>query len=140
MDIAPTAAPSVGREHAAIDAADHHDRNEQDRPHGPERAKFLPAAPPVVLWGAFRAAARHDGDHDAVEQRRHDARHESRHEEFGDVLLGRDGVDDQDHRGRDEDPQGAANRDRAGREPVVVAVTPQFRQRRAPERSGRRHR
>ena len=87
-----------------------------------------------------RLAAHDKRDRDAVEQGCEEPRDERRHEQLGDVLLGRDGVDDEDDRGRDEDAERAADRDRAGGEARVVAVAPQLRQRCPSERGGGRDR
>ena len=81
-----------------------------------------------------------EGDDEAIEQRGKEAGNQRRLEQLGDVLLGRDGVDDEDDGGRDEDAERAADGDRAGGEPVAVAVAPQLGQRRAPERGGGRDR
>ena len=80
------------------------------------------------------------GNGDAVEQRRHQARDQRRLEQLGDVLLGRDGIDHQDDRGRDQDAERAADRDRAGGKAAVVLVAQQLRQRRPAEGGGGRDR
>ena len=75
-----------------------------------------------------RVAAHQPGDDADVERRGEQARYQRRHEQLGDVLLGRDGVDDQDDRRRDQDAQRAADRERAGGQGLVVATAPQLRQ------------
>src|SRR5215203_1355413 len=97
----------------------------------------MPPTTTTAITRAGRWIAPHDeGDDDAVEQGGEEARDEGRLEQLGDVLLGRDGVDDKDDRRRDEDAEGAADRDRSGGEPVAVTIAPQLRQGRPPERGG----
>ena len=95
------------------------DHDQRDQQHRPDlRAAPRPRLPDCAgTGGASSGAAAHGpGDRQHVEQRRHQARHKRRHEQLGDVLLGGDGVDDQDDRRRDEDAERAADRERAGRE------------------------
>ena len=66
------------------------------------------------------APAEEDG-HEAVENGQDQPREQRGGEQLGDRLLGDDGVDHQDERRRDQDAEGAAGGDRAGRERRPVA-------------------
>ena len=83
-----------------------------------------------------RLGAHHEGDHDTIEGRRQKAGDQRRHEQLGDVLLGRDRIDDQDDGRRNEDAESAADRDGAGGEARLVSDATKLRQRGAGE--GRR--
>ena len=110
-------------EHTAVDAAHHEDEQGQ---HAPDIAQGAQPAGPVRALAA-RPERRPQGDHRAnrqhVEEDPDDARNHTGGEQFADIGLGQDAVDHQQHAGRDQDAEGAAGGDRAGRQPVVVAVT-----------------
>ena len=109
------------RKDAAVDAADDHQRDQQDRPDGGQRRRRSPTCDRRGRREVRAPAHARPGDRDAVEQRRHQARDERGLEQLGDVLLGGDGIDDQDDGGRDEDAERAADGDGAGGEAGVVA-------------------
>ncbi len=93
-----------------------------------------------ALRHPFGAQARNDGDHDRVEDHRQQARHHPGREELGDVDLGHDPVEHQDHRGRDHDAQRAPRRDEAGGDPGLVAGAAHLGQCHLRHRGGRGHR
>ena len=125
-----------GGKDAAVDAADDDQGDQKDGPDGGQCAQ--PVADLDRRGGCkMRAPAHHDGDRDAVEDRGKKARDESGLEQLGDVLLGRDGIDDEDDGGRDEDAERAADGNGAGGKAGVVAVAGELGQRGAAE-GGRR--
>src|SRR5690606_18973703 len=104
-----------GGEDAGIDAAD--DQQEQQH-HGPDveqRPEPFGIGGALAAGGGLRADAHVDGDGDDVTEQGEEAGHESGHEQLGDVLLGEQRVDDEDHRRRDEAAAGAAGGAGAGR-------------------------
>ena len=115
-----------GREHAAIDPADNDDGDQQGGPDLEQAAAPLGAddARSGGPGGGIAADAPGNGQH--VEEGGQQAGDEGRHEQLGDVLLGRDRIDDQDHRGRDQDAEGPTDGERAGRQGRRVAVTAQL--------------
>ena len=96
------------------------------RPSAPNRS-----AADVALadCGAFcRVARDHDHDRDDKQECQQDARQHACQEQAPDAFLGEDRVDHEPGRRGDEDSQGTARRDRAGREAVVIVVALHLRQ------------
>ena len=119
----------IWREHAEIDAA--HDDDEQQR-HAPHLPEGGPAQRPGRALGG-RAELGLEADHRLhgadVEQHADDAGDDPGDEQRADAGLGEDAVDDEDDARRDQDPEGAAGRDRSGGEAVGVAEAPHRRHR-----------
>ncbi len=125
-------------EDASVDTADDEAQYEDGRPGQQQGADEGARVGPLLRRRDRGVAAGHDQNDDGVEHDRHQARDHRGHEQLGDVLLGGDGVDDEDDRGRDQKIDHAADGDERSREAVLVAVAAQLRQRGAAEGCGGR--
>ena len=124
-------------EEARVDAAEHHDEQERDRPRPRQRLQTPRAAGLRRLGcriGAPRDGPAHGG---RVADHADEAGHDAGGEERADVGFGRDAVDHHDDRGRDQDAQRAARRDRRRGEAVGVAELPHRRDRHPAHRDRR---
>ena len=117
------------RKHAGIDAADDRDENHDGRPDRTQRSQALGPRQGRNPAGGTRRHAHVNRDHRHIAQRRKDAGNHRGCKQLGDVLLRQDGVNYQHDRGRDQDAQGAAGRERAGRQGAGIAGPAQFGQR-----------
>ena len=92
----------------------------------------------------FGRMARHqahvNGNGDHVAHHGDQARHHGRCKQLGNVLLGQDGVDDQRHRGWNQDAQGAPRRQGARGQAARVAMALHFGQGHAGDGGGGGHR
>ena len=120
----------------AVEPAD--DEKEQEE-HGPDAAERpAPVRPGRPLSGrpGLRAAGHREADRGQVAQHAEQAGNDAGDEELADGGLGQQPVDDEDHRRRDQDPEGAPGRDRSGGQAVVVAEPAHLRHRHLRHRRG----
>ncbi|MNF53700.1 hypothetical protein D3C84_351000 [compost metagenome] len=114
---------------AAVDADYHHQEHAQHRQHLKQCLEPLRRAGRLAVMVAFGLTGDHQAHHDDVAQRRQQARHHRGDEQLGNGFLGQHRIDDQRHRGRDEDAQGAPRRHGGGGQAAGVVVPAQLRQR-----------
>ena len=116
------AAASRRGERADVDAADGEGHDEHHRTGAAERRHAFGHGGARTGRAKVRAIVREDGDGDDEERRQQQAGEEAGEQQPADRLLGEDAIDDERCARRDENPERAAGRDRAGRKAVIVLV------------------
>ena len=112
----------LGRgEQADIDTAHHDDEQHQHAPDPAQRAEPLGPGRRRGGWAELGVDPGDHRDRARIEDDAQDAGDDPRGEQLADIGLGHDAVEHQRDAGRDQDAQGAAGGDRAGRQAVGIA-------------------